>query len=48
MLDEVIQEVENFSKFISHLEMYDFPSDYWMETFSEGDWGKVTKRESSI
>jgi hypothetical protein len=52
MLDEVIQEVENFSKFISHLEMYDFRNDsgyelsrscdYWKETFSKGNWGKIT------
>lgn len=57
MLDEVIEEVENFSKFISHLEMYDFrndsgyelsrSSDYWMETFSKGNWGQHRRKDES-
>mgnify|MGYP003108881895 CR=1 FL=1 len=57
MLNEVIQEVENFSKFISHLEMHDFQndsgyelsrsSDYWKETFSNGNWGQHRRKDES-
>jgi len=57
MLDEVIQEVENFSKFISHLEMHDFQNDsgyelsrsseYWQETFSKGNWGQHRRKDES-
>lgn len=57
MLDEVIQEVENFSKFISHLEMHDFQNDsgyelsrsseYWQEIFSKGNWGQHRRKDES-
>jgi hypothetical protein len=57
MLDEVIQEVENFFKFISHLDTYDFRNDsgyeflkssgYWEETFSKGNWGQHRRKDES-
>jgi hypothetical protein len=57
MLNEVIQEVESFTKFISNLEMYYFRSDsdyefikssgYWEETFSKGNWGQHRKKDES-
>ena len=56
ILDEVIEEVENFSKFIRNLEMYDFrnesdlelskSTEYWKETFTKGDWGELIRRKS--
>ena len=57
MLNEVIQEVENFTKFISNLEMYDFryhsgyeflkSCDYWEQTFSNGNWGQHRRKDES-